>query len=846
MRVLRETLIRAGFAVALLILAGIGVIAYRSLIRAISTSHAVEHSYEIIEQLNDLATSLADMESAARGFAASGDDTYLEPYHAAAGKVGQTIRNLRRLTADHAEQKRFMGALEPLVEERLRHHRTVIELRQSRGAKGALPELFTGRGRELMNQIRAAIDDMETAERGAIGRRIADARASARASSDALLVGTALGVSVLLFVFFHLNHQIARHSRSEAKLMRSNRLYAVLSGASEAIVRLRDRDKLLHEVCRITVESGGLKMAWVGFTDAPCQWTPVASFGAGDDLVSRPCLRTEHEGENPCPMGMALREGRSFVANDLASDPRVLPWRDEVLRRGFRCAAAFPIRSRGRTAGTFAVFGAEPGLIDGDHVSILSEVATDISLALERMDQEAQTAQQRALARFAGSALEGDGPDALLQRAAAVAAEVLKADFTAVLERTPGSQDLVLRAGAGWPQEPAGRSAFEAGAKSQAGYTLLRKASVAVEDLSDETRFSGASLLRDCGAAGGVTVLAGEASQPFGVLGVFWKTRRRISDSELDFLESLAGLLAKAIDRRRAEEISLKKAEEKIRKLNEDFERRVARRTAELAALNEELEMRNWEVERASRLKSEFVTRMSHELRTPMNAIIGFSDLLIEETEGPLNPVQKSFVEHIQRGANHLLELINDVLDLSKIEAGRVELRFEDFEPAGALAEVLAVIRPLAEAKRLEIESSVPAELEICADRTRFKQILYNLLSNAVKFTPEGGRVRVDAGAEGGDVWIAVTDTGVGIPPGEHHAIFAEFYQAGTTTRGVKEGTGLGLSITKRLVELHGGQIEVQSELGKGSRFTFTLPAAARPATSRIASEERNEKDSRG
>ena len=277
--------------------------------------------------------------------------------------------------------------------------------------------------------------------------------------------------------------------------------------------------------------------------------------------------------------------------------------------------------------------------------------------------------------------------------------------------------------------------------------------------------------------------------------------------------------LATQIARRRS-------SEEEILRLNFDLERRIAERTGELTAINAKLESRNREIERVTRLKSEFLARMSHELRTPMNAIMGFSDLLAEEAEGPLSDAYKTFVRHIRNGASHLLALINDVLDLSKIEAGRIELSPEEFRAADALEEVLPVVRPLAEVKRIRIDSQLDDEVIILADRTRFKQILYNLLSNSVKFTPEGGRVWIEALPGDGRLSLTVGDTGVGIPPAEKHAIFEEFYQVGTTTKGVKEGTGLGLAITKRLVELHGGKIEVVSEPGQGSRFTFTLPAA--------------------
>jgi len=250
-----------------------------------------------------------------------------------------------------------------------------------------------------------------------------------------------------------------------------------------------------------------------------------------------------------------------------------------------------------------------------------------------------------------------------------------------------------------------------------------------------------------------------------------------------------------------------------------------------LAASNQELELRNREVERATKLKSKFLANMSHELRTPLNAIVGFSDLLADGTPGELNDKQKRFVNHIKQGSAHLLQLINDILDLSKIEAGQLELRCEDFQVKDALPEVLSAIRPMAMAKNIQVHQKLEGDRAVYADRVRFKQILYNLLSNAVKFTPKDGRIDIDCVEKGNDVCISVTDTGIGIRAEDQEVVFEEFRQVEGNTNSANEGTGLGLAITKRLVEQQGGKISLESKPGRGSRFTFTLPIGSRTSS---------------
>ncbi len=231
-------------------------------------------------------------------------------------------------------------------------------------------------------------------------------------------------------------------------------------------------------------------------------------------------------------------------------------------------------------------------------------------------------------------------------------------------------------------------------------------------------------------------------------------------------------------------------------------------------------------LQEASRLKSEFLANMSHELRTPLNGIIGFSELLVDEKAGPLTGKQKEFLEDILNSGRHLMQLINDVLDLSKVEAGHMHLAPESIDPAKALAEVCAVVAPLARKKRVVIQRRVAQDLgRVNLDPQRFKQVLYNLLSNAVKFSHDGGVVEISADAlESGFVRVRVTDQGIGIDKADLGKLFVEFQQLDSSAARRYEGTGLGLALTRKIVQLQRGQISVDSEAGVGSTFTVVLP----------------------
>ena len=256
------------------------------------------------------------------------------------------------------------------------------------------------------------------------------------------------------------------------------------------------------------------------------------------------------------------------------------------------------------------------------------------------------------------------------------------------------------------------------------------------------------------------------------------------------------------------------------------LEDEVNRATEELRRTNDELTSAYEEIQKSSQMKSQFLAHMSHELRTPLNAVIGFSEILEDKTFGELNEKQGRYVHNILTSSRHLLELINEILDLAKVESGEMQLVVSEFLVEDCLEQVTEVVRPMAANKSIKMNHDIDPDLGLIkGDEVRIKQILYNLLSNAIKFTPEEGSVDVLAARrDDGTLEIAVVDTGIGIKKEHQDLIFSEFRQVEETYSRRYEGTGLGLALTRRLVELHEGKIWVESEVGEGSTFTFTIP----------------------
>ena len=492
----------------------------------------------------------------------------------------------------------------------------------------------------------------------------------------------------------------------------------------------------------------------------------------------------------------AARTGQPVLVNDVLSDPRYITVPE---LSATRAELAVPIEVKGRVVGVLDVQSDRPNAFTQSDVLLMTSLASQAGVALENARLFAETeaeARRRALIsevlQVAATTLE---PRDLLSRAAAAISRQLEMP-TFIMEWEPEAETLRLVTG----QDPTGKDISPPRPdvrmnRQQAAPMVEAVFRTDVTILRDIPQMAAGRMVhvaRQWGlmdAAFAPMVIRG---QPLGLLALGRPPGHpSIDEGEVEFLRIIAANLSVAWENARLYQEAVETAER---------------------------------LKEVDRLKSQFLANMSHELRTPLNSIIGFSRVILKGIDGPITEQQRQDLEAIFNSGQHLLGLINDILDISKIEAGKMELVFEPTDLQEIIRGVMSTAIALVKDKPIELQQSVPADLPtVIADGRRVRQVLLNLVSNAAKFTDQGF-IRVEAKVEGDDVVISVSDSGIGIPPEKLPHIFEAFTQVDASPSRKYGGTGLGLTISKSFIELHGGRIWVESELGKGSTFTFTLP----------------------
>ncbi len=491
-----------------------------------------------------------------------------------------------------------------------------------------------------------------------------------------------------------------------------------------------------------------------------------------------------------------------------------------------------PLQKKGQGFGTWNIGNRQANAYTLDDVKLAQLMADQLATAIEnarlftQVQQEVverkqaereikiRARQQAAVASLGQRALTGINLTLLMDETVILLAQTLGVAYCKILQYLPADNTFLLRAGVGWQAGLVGQTRVADGVDSQAGYTLLVNKPVIVTDFSTETRFNRPPLLLDHGIVSGMSVViqARTKDQPFGILGVDTNQQRHFTEDDVYFLQAVANVLTQAIERRQAQKaLEVEKT---------SLARRVEERTAELSITNAELV-------RATRLKDEFLANMSHELRTPLNAVLGMSEVLKLKVYGPLTDDQLNSVNLIEESGRHLLELIGDILDLSKIEAGKLALNIDAVEVEALCLTSLQFVRQMAQKKQIKVSSTVDQNADMLqADQRRLKQILVNLLTNAVKFTPQEGQVGLEVASDQTQnvVHFTVWDTGIGIPADKMDQLFKPFVQIDSSLSRQYEGTGLGLALVSQLAQMHGGGISLESTEGQGSRFTVSLP----------------------
>jgi len=573
--------------------------------------------------------------------------------------------------------------------------------------------------------------------------------------------------------------------QAEAKLQHLNLVLRAIRSINQLIIQEKDRDRLLKDTCATLIETRGYDSTCICLFDESGMLVAHAEAGLGKDFL--PMVERLKRGElSDCIKRTLIQSG--VVITKVSS----LTCGDCPLVEMYSGKTVITVRIEhgGKVYGLLRLSLSGDASISGEEQSLLQEITGDIAFGLHDMELEEERKQaERATqeAREYAEGIAGTVREPLV---------VLDADLKVISANRAFYQTFKTTS-----EESEGRLIYELGDRQ---WDIPRLRELLEQILPQNTRFDDFEVEHDFPAIGRRAMLL---------------NARRIY-REANKTQMILLAIEDITERKQAEE-ELSRLYKELKTLNLELEKKVKERTSQLEEAVQTADV-------ASRAKSDFLASMSHELRTPLNAVIGFSQVLQEQYFGKLNEKQAEYVTDILESGQHLLSLINDILDLAKIEAGKMELELSKVIIKDLLGSSLTMIKEkaLVHGISLDIDTTGDLEyLEIMVDVRRVKQVMFNLLSNAAKFTPDGGAIRVEGKKEGKELIISVSDTGIGITPEEQERVFEEFYQTSNTIKDKTPGTGLGLPVTKSIVEMHGGRIWVESEgSGKGSRFIFTLP----------------------
>ncbi|MDO8331362.1 MAG: response regulator [Fluviicoccus sp.] len=764
-----ENKLISGLFAALALLLISGGLMYRSLQRYIETSHEVTRTYQVLDALGDVRSGLREMESEQRSYLITSEGFTRNARAIEIGKIREILARVGALTADNPKQQLRSVTLAKLAEERIQLLDGIVTIYRNQGFDDARDTMKTGSSRSGMDVMLKHLKVMEDEERLLLMLRndAVESNAVSAKLVGTLLVGLAL--AGLLLLWWRIRSEERQRQATETAVHESEFLKQILNLLPVGVI--------------VTDASGKI----IQINPAAREIWGVAHYADNSEPLA------EYEGWWP-ETGKRLAADEWALARTLKTGETV---RDELVdirsSDGVRktiYTSAMPIRnSAGR---------------------IVSGLTVNVDVTIFKRTEK--------LLRAAASFDETQGNAVALFSASFDRRKILDG----LLALLAGRHPLPVSALYGF-DEWSGR--YHCEAAHGLGEDMPREFALG-DGMLGQAAETGETTVLNCATLTLKTGVADFAPALVLMIPVSYQGRRiavlvLAASRELDagdrgFLDRLAVTLGVALDNLRQYD-DLRALAEKLR------------------ANSEEIALKNHQLEEAGRMKSEFLANMSHELRTPLNAIIGFSEVLKDGLMGALSKQQSESVNDIFTSGIHLLSLINDILDLSKVEAGKMTLELEPLEPSALVQSGLQVVREKAMAHRLGLTSEVAEGLgDIWLDERKVKQIIYNLLSNAVKFTPEGGSVHVAARRVGRDVMpqgdfdhyleLTVRDTGIGISAEDQKQLFTPFTQIDSKLSRRYAGTGLGLAMVKRLAELHGGKVVLQSAPGAGSTFTVWLP----------------------